>query len=137
MSYLFRYAEQDVVESPWRIRQTGVYHRCSMPLDSESDLWIFLQPKQNSRFEQSLKTIMISQECSEGWLERCQKLEILLLSSYFGNWRWYLKDLSAEFEAIVSQDISRPRVSNNELEASSDMCKGRYCIDSRFIKSHN
>ena len=108
MSYLFRYAEQDVVDGRWRIRQTGVYHRQSVPLDSESDLWIFLQPKQNSRFEQSLKTVEIPQKCSEGWPERRQDLDLLLLFSYFGNWRWYLKDLSAEFEAVVSQDISWP-----------------------------
>ena len=106
MSYLLRYAEQDLSEDPWRIRQTGVYHRYSMPSDVGSDLWIFLHPKKNSKFEESLKSLRDPNKCSGNWPQDRPELDFLLLSSYFGNWRWYLRDLSAKYEAIVSRDIN-------------------------------
>ena len=107
MSYLLRYAEQDFSEDPWRIRQTGVYHRNSMDSGAGSDLWIFLHPKKNSRFRECLKILENPQESSEKWPQSRRDLDFLLLSSYFGNWRWYLGDLSAKYEAIVSRDINQ------------------------------
>ncbi|KAL6716595.1 hypothetical protein ACLMJK_006162 [Lecanora helva] len=93
-SYLFRYPEQDKMGDPWRVRQTGVYHRYSANVGKQSNLWIFFNPKRLSAFEKKVKDMDPS-------VLKCQDLNFLLLSSYLSNWRWYLGDLSAEFQSIV------------------------------------
>ena len=94
MSYLLRYAEQDSSGHPWRIRQTGVFHRYCIILNEQSNLWILMHPKPNSKFERAIEDL----DTAFQWR---QNLDFLLFSSYFSNWRWYLENLSAEFESIV------------------------------------
>ena len=135
MSYLLRYAEQDSSEDKWRIRQTGVYHRYSMDSSVESDLWIFLHPKKSSKFVESLRGLENPQGSSEQWSQGRQALDFLLLSSYFGNWRWYLRDLSTKYEAIVSRGTDQRPRSVDDLNVLSDrrIRTGGYRIDSRSI----
>jgi len=111
LSYLFRYPEQDFEHSPWRVRQTGVYHQFSTSPEAQPDLWILIHPKSTSVFMQAVTNVhlnpSIDNESSPQYWNGID-LDSLLFSSYFSNWRWYLKDLSVEYDAIVRKKSSHP-----------------------------
>ncbi len=104
MQYRLSYVEEVPGNSshPWAIRQTGVYHH-HVPNGSGS-LWIFLHPRPNSSLQQRLEACALEWDRSEGSIDDWELTHILTLSSYFGDWRWYLKSLSADIEHIVCLD---------------------------------
>lgn len=107
MQYRYSYIEEVSGSSnPWAIRQTGIYHRY-VPRGPGS-LWIFLHPRPNSTLYKRLEDAVIAWE-QTGHARKCwEDAHILVLSSYFGDWRWYLQSLSAEAERIVSTATRPP-----------------------------
>lgn len=85
----------------WAIRQMGVYHR-HVPGGS-GNIWILLHPKQKSIVQTRLEDCALEWDERKGSFDDWELTHILVLSSYFDDWRWYLKSLSAEVERIVSR----------------------------------
>lgn len=83
----------------WAIRQTGVYHR-HVP-NGSGNLWILLHPRPDSTIQARLEECAFEWEGRNGSLDEWEMTHILILSSYFDDWRWYLKSLSAEVELLV------------------------------------
>lgn len=102
MQYRLSYVEEHTRPNSksWVIRQMGVYHRFYP--GSGRSLWIFLHPKPDSLVQRRLETAITQWEQSRASLKSWYLVHILVLSSYFNDWRWYLKSLSAQIENIVS-----------------------------------
>jgi hypothetical protein len=101
MQYRYSYVEEVAGSSnPWAIRQTGIYHRY-VP-NGLGNLWIFLHPRQNSTLQKRLEDAALVWEQTKSSRKHWEDVHVLVLSSYFGDWRWYLRSLSAEIERIVS-----------------------------------
>jgi hypothetical protein len=101
MQYRISYVEEVIgpSTSSWALRQTGVYHRHGP--NGSGNLWIFLHPRPHSTIQTRLESCVKSWDQTEGPHEGLELVNLLVLSSYFGDWRWYLKSLSAEIERIV------------------------------------
>ncbi|KAG0651758.1 hypothetical protein D0Z07_1903 [Hyphodiscus hymeniophilus] len=103
MQYRLSYVEE-IQGAGLATRQTGVFHRF-VP-DGRGSLWIFLNPRPNSNLQTRLGSVVrnskIGRACSEEW----ELVHLLVLSSYLGDWRWYLKSLSAEIERIASISLA-------------------------------
>ncbi|KAH8592626.1 hypothetical protein B0O99DRAFT_653773 [Bisporella sp. PMI_857] len=99
MQYRYSYVEEVAGSSnPWAIRQTGIYHRY-VP-NGLGNLWIFLHPRQNSTLQKRLEDAALVWEQTKSSRKHWEDVHVLVLSSYFGDWRWYLRSLSAEIERI-------------------------------------
>jgi hypothetical protein len=101
LQYRFSYVEEVVgsTTSSWAIRQTGVYHR-HVP-HGPGSLWILLHPRPNSTLQTRLENCALEWDRKKGADDDWELAHILILSSYFADWRGYLKSLSAEIESIV------------------------------------
>jgi len=92
--YQLRYAERNGRKhgDPWSLRQTGVYHRYSMPaVGVGQNFCLLLHPMQNSKAQKR-----ISMAASTGMTSRTigldpVRLHVLIMSSYVNNWCWYLR----------------------------------------------
>jgi len=106
LQYRFSYVEEVVGNSTssWAIRQTGVYHRL-FP-NGPGNVWIFLHPRPNSTLQKRLEECALQWDRTGGSFQEWEFSHILALSSYFSDWRWYLKSLSAEIERIASISVS-------------------------------
>ncbi|KAH6679448.1 hypothetical protein B0J14DRAFT_297870 [Halenospora varia] len=106
MQYRLSYVEEVKKASniSWAIRQTGVYHR-HMPTGPGS-LWIFLHPRPNSTLQTRLEKSIKEWSRKQRSLIELQLVHLIPLSSYIGDWRWYLKNLSAEIETFASIAMS-------------------------------
>lgn len=97
ISYLFRYVEKRGYS--WRLRQTGVYHSYSKT--TNSNFWIVLHPKEKSEFQMRLLDLA-QQTGSVGKLvAQPQRVHALLFSSYFDNFRSWLKEIGDKFSKGV------------------------------------
>lgn len=104
ISYQINYVEENLRkgQDPWSFRHTGVYHRHSPDLD----LFILLHPNQYSVIEARLfQRLGIAPEPTSyqilpNWNFNDQepyRLHLLVLSSFFDNWRWYFRYLGDQF----------------------------------------
>lgn len=102
VSYRFSYVEEVVGKdkNSWAIRQTGVYHRY-VP-NGSGNVWILLHPRPESVIHTRLVQCALDWDKRRGLLEEWELTHILVFSSYFDDWRWYLKSLIAEVERVVS-----------------------------------
>ncbi|MCJ1457002.1 hypothetical protein MMC28_007368 [Mycoblastus sanguinarius] len=114
LSYQTRYSEKNhrAADSPWSIRQTGVYHHHSS--SKEFDLFIFLHPLSDSVLErqllafggQQLRPSDLSSICNNPY-----RLHILPYTMYLHNWRWYFRYLGNEFQKkndqVMTLDLQR------------------------------
>lgn len=100
--YIFSYVEEILGNNSnrWAVRQTGVYHRHTS--NGIGNLWIFLHPKPKSALQTRLEACARDWEERKGSFDDWELTHILVLSSYFDDWRWYLKNLSADVERMVS-----------------------------------
>jgi hypothetical protein len=97
MQYRFNYVEQ--AGKSWATRQIGVFHRRAR--DGKGDLWIFLHPKNDSVVQKRLEAAVATWSSSASSQGNWPLIHLLVLSSYFGDWRWFLKGLSGEIEHLV------------------------------------
>ncbi|KUJ23542.1 uncharacterized protein LY89DRAFT_185482 [Mollisia scopiformis] len=106
IQYRFSYAEEIVGKSSstWAIRQTGVYHR-HVP-NGSGNIWILLHPRPDSTVHTRLQDCALEWEGRSGSLDEWEMTHILILSSYFDDWRWYLKYLNGEVELMAAIAIS-------------------------------
>lgn len=103
MQYRLSYVEEDVRTSSrsWVIRQMGVYHHYNP--NSDCSLWILINPKPNSLLQRRLEAATIRWQRATASQGSWHLTHLLVLSSYFNNWRWYLRNLGADIEHIVSR----------------------------------
>jgi hypothetical protein len=104
MQYRFNYVEQ--AGSSWATRQVGIYHRREPSGSGLSNLWIFLHPRNNSVMQKRLEAAVSSWETSGAQSANWDLTHLLALSSYFGDWRWFLKSLSGEIEHLANDALS-------------------------------
>lgn len=108
ISYQINYVEENLRkgQGPWSFRHTGVYHRHSPDLD----LFILLHPNQYSVIEARLfQRLGIAPETTSyqilpNWNfddQEPYRLHLLVLSSFFDNWRWYFRYLGDQFSDEV------------------------------------
>ncbi|KAK0514786.1 hypothetical protein JMJ35_002165 [Cladonia borealis] len=99
--YQIRYSEENQRsrDSPWSVRQTGVYHHHSST--KKFDLFIILHPLNESVLERRLLEFGLPQSDARGLtsiFENPYRLHILPFASYLENWRWYFRSLGKEFQ---------------------------------------
>ena len=99
ISYLYRFVEYDGAQSKWKFRQAGVYHAYTKSTDSH--LWVFLQPHPQSVFDCRVQKIARNADSTEKLLRAPFRLHEVLIDSYLGNWRWYLKEVAEDFRDEV------------------------------------
>jgi hypothetical protein len=102
MQYRLSYVEE--VQGGFATRQTGIFHRF-VP-NGPGNLWIFLNPRTQSTLQIRLENVVRQPEIGRNSFEGWEMIHLLVLSSYLGDWRWYLKSLSVEIERIVSTSSS-------------------------------
>jgi hypothetical protein len=94
--------------NPWSRRHTGVYHHHDV--EKNFDLFILLQSIANSTAEARLLDIVRKgKEDKEELTRMCNnpyRMHLLLASSYFLNWRWYLRKLAKDFNERVCSGFS-------------------------------
>jgi hypothetical protein len=94
MQYRFNYVEQ--AGSSMATRQICIYHRRASAGSELSNLWIFLHPKNNSVMQKRLEAAVSSSEISGARRSNWDLTHLPVLSSYFGDWGWFLKSLSGD-----------------------------------------
>lgn len=99
IQYLLPYVESyDIGGSKkYTHRWVGVFNRFS-PEMAGQNLWIILHPKQNSEAQQRIESAV------KQTLDFCNHpslLHLVILSSYIGNWRFYIQSLGEEVERMV------------------------------------
>lgn len=106
LSYQFKYAERNNHRqgNPWSIRQTGVYHHHSASTDS--NLFILLHPNPSSKLQSRIEAAVGFPSTASAINENPLKLHTLVLSSYFDNWRWYLKELGDAFSTMADKAMT-------------------------------
>ena len=90
---------------PWSIRQTGVYQ--SFDATSKTSVWILINPRQNTAADTRLKDLLGSRKklsTSEGQLPL---VGLVVLSTYFSNWRTYMAFYEKEELRMVSRTLTR------------------------------
>ena len=89
--------------SRWSLRHTGIYHHHDRATDF--DLWIMIHPVNDSILERRLIALTVDGEVSRSMLPKLYhdpfKLHLLVYSSYFDNWRWYLQFLGEQVKQKV------------------------------------
>lgn len=98
ISYLFRYIEKRGYS--WRMRQTGMYHSYSRA--ANNNLWIILHPKENSEFQTRLVGLANQLGSVQTLVAQPHRVHALLFSSYFDNFRWWLKEIGDKFSEGAS-----------------------------------
>ncbi len=103
LQYRLSYVEESIRPNSksWVIRQMGVYHHYYP--ETDSNLWIFIHPRPNSPAQRRLEDAIRRWEQLKSGHQSWHLTHLLLISTYFNDWRWYLKSLSAEIEQIVSR----------------------------------
>ena len=105
ISYQINYVEENdrKGEDPWSRRHTGVFHHHG----SKESIWILLFPTQEKycKVESQLRQLEAGTSDAQAVLEAIitnpLRLHMFLFSSYFENWRWYLRKLGEDFAYIV------------------------------------
>lgn len=99
MQYRLSYVEE--VPGGFATRQTGIFHRF-VP-NGPGSLWIFLNPRPKSTLQTRLERVV--REPGRNSSQEWELIHLLALSSYLGDWRWYIKSLSGDIEHTVSDRI--------------------------------
>ena len=85
---------------PWSIRQTGVYQ--SFDVTTKTSIWILINPRQNSAADKRLKDLLGSQNNFPAIEGQLPLIGLMVLSTYFGNWRTYMAFYEKEELRMVS-----------------------------------
>ena len=85
---------------PWSIRQTGVYQ--SFDVTTKTSIWILINPRQNTAADKRLKDLLSSQDKFPAIEGQLPLIGLMVLSTYFGNWRTYMAFYEKEELWMVS-----------------------------------
>ena len=101
MQYNLVYAEESKTptSTTWTLRQIGVF--CRYVPNSDGNIWIFLHGKEDSKVQSRISAAMEKWEVSGTRRQSWYSLHLVVLSSYFNNWRFYLASLNQELERIA------------------------------------
>ncbi|PYH92926.1 hypothetical protein BO71DRAFT_431468 [Aspergillus ellipticus CBS 707.79] len=130
ISYQINYVEENPRRIiPWSWRHTGVYHHRHHPRHEQKgyDLFIILHPNETSILDSRIQDLLTGTSRPGSHPDLGQErvhslpatLHSLVLSSFVGNWRWYLRHVADQFgkynnRALVAlPEESTPRESYN------------------------
>lgn len=106
MHYLLTYAEDDARggTSSWRIRQACVFHRYDP--SGSGNLWILLHANPQSPLQKRIEHVIATK--SVALFGEWFSMHLLVLSTYIGGWRWYIRSLGDEIEKTVRSPDATP-----------------------------
>ncbi|KAF8859385.1 hypothetical protein BDZ45DRAFT_361920 [Acephala macrosclerotiorum] len=133
IQYRVSYVEETVGHGgkEWAIRQMGVYHR-HVPGRS-GNIWILLHPKPGSTAQTRLENCAVEWDERKGSFDDWELTHILVLSSYFDDWRWYLKSLSAEAGRIASIALSYDFSTAQNHERGTDILQELHSLLNKIM----
>ena len=107
MQYNLVYAEEAPIPTTkaWTLRQVGVF--CRYTPKPSGNIWIFLNAKEGSIIQNRIEDGMNKWELNNAYPQSLFSLHLLVFSSYFRNWRFYLSDLNQELEDIADIALTR------------------------------
>ena len=85
---------------PWSIRQTGLYQ--SFDVTTKTSVWILINPRQNTAADKRVKDLLGSRERFAAIEGQLPLVGLMVLSTYFGNWRTYMAFYEKEELRMVS-----------------------------------
>ena len=85
---------------PWSIRQTGVYQ--SFDVKTKTSVWLLINPRQNTAADDRLRDLLGSRKRFSATEEQQPLIGLMVLSTYFGNWRTYMAFYEKEELRLVS-----------------------------------
>ena len=103
MAFLVKYPENNGRTDgadPWSNRQTGVYQ--SFDIIAKTLVWILINPRQNTAADKRLKDLLGFRERSAAMEGQLPLIGLIVLSTYFGNWRTYMAFYEKEELRMVS-----------------------------------
>ena len=103
MAFVLKYPENNGRTDgadPWSIRQTGVYQ--SFDATTKTSVWILINPRQNTAADDRLKELLSSRERFAAVEGQQPVLGLMVLSTYFSNWRTYMAFYEKEELRMVS-----------------------------------
>ena len=92
MTFVFKYPEHNGRSDgadPWSIRQTGVYQGFD-PL-TRTSLWMLLNPRRNAAADTRIRGMLNDAEGSPQLHQQPPLIGLVVLSTYFANWRTYME----------------------------------------------
>lgn len=100
--YGYRYTEKKQSEqgNPWRIRQSGLYHRLEFTTDRS--IFILISPLENSSFEQHLIELLGSRTGKTELGKNPLLVHHMFISNHLPDMMGYLLYWEEELEPIVS-----------------------------------
>ncbi|KAM0794228.1 hypothetical protein BDR22DRAFT_876514 [Usnea florida] len=110
MSLVFKYPEHNGRSDgadPWSIRQTGVYQGFD-PL-TRTSLWMLLNPRRNAAADTRIRRMLNDVEGSPKLHQQPPLIGLVVLSTYFANWRTYMEFYEQEelrmSRVVIGADI--------------------------------
>ena len=91
MAFVFKYPEHNGRSDgadPWSIRQTCVYQ--FFDPSTSTSLWMLLNPRQNTAADARIKGLLNAPESSPHLHQQPPLIGLVVLSTYFANWRTYM-----------------------------------------------
>ncbi|KAK0112888.1 hypothetical protein ONS95_014609 [Cadophora gregata] len=120
-------------DNTWIISQTAVYHR--HVLKTHGSFWILLHSDADSPLQARLQACMRQWERSHSYVrDGFDHVHFLALSSYLGEWRWFLLDLEKEVEALDTSSLSL--LHNTSSTSHSDSTQTRLHIENTTRTLH-
>ncbi|KUJ15959.1 uncharacterized protein LY89DRAFT_587507 [Mollisia scopiformis] len=132
ITYQVNYVEENLRKGkdPWSFRHTGVYHHHT----PDFDLFILLHPINNSVLEDRLlKMLEVDQSVKPkvsqipAFCKDPYRLHLLVMSSFFDNWRWYFRNLGETFAAennsamVIKPETARAQESFARVKSLRNM----------------
>lgn len=103
MTFVLKYPEHNGRSDgadPWSIRQTGVYQSFD-PLTTTS-LWMLLNPRRNAAADTRIRGMLNGPEGYPQLHEQPPLIGLVVLSTYFANWRTYMEFYEEEELKMVT-----------------------------------
>ena len=103
MTFVFKYPEHNGRSDgadPWSIRQTGVYQSFD-PLTGTS-LWMLLNPRRNAAADVRIRGMLNDLKSSSQLHQQPLLIGLVVLSTYFANWRTYMEFYEKEELKMVT-----------------------------------
>lgn len=92
MAFVFKYPEHNGGSDdadPWSIRQTGVYQ--SFDTLTTTSFWMLLNPRQNAAADTQIREMLNELENFPRLHQQPPLIGLVVLSTYFANWRTYME----------------------------------------------
>ena len=121
---------------PWSVRQTGIYQ--SFDSRTKSALWILLNPRHGTVADARIRSLLNAQE-HVSLVNRHQPLiGLIVISTYFANWRAYMAYYEEEeLRMVISSSLDDGRFPNDDLILSQSNIITGAVIDEKLQFSHS